>query len=294
MLEAEFKDKEPTRSRLLRLHEDIRASLSTLTIRVLEGMMIAPVMAQRSARASLRGLRSPRVTNRERTAHLVNLADAIVPGLAGVVSKKLYRTHLLPFADQHPQLIAYGKGSTVFLLNTDRGAKVLKVYRRSLGKRGEDLFGVLDAYRAKYNMICEWYNGPFNLVIPSSFLIVNGPVLNQPVAASIQPHIGASKSDLLQDHTDAEIVRMMRENAELREQFIYFASRTLYVYSNYGIVLDLLGYENIVLINDEGRQDLLILDPGVLSIERLQKQRPAKVHTIRQVMVRLESLLESV
>src|SRR5690606_3740488 len=123
MLEAEFKDKVPSRSRLLRLREDLRASLSTLTIRVLEGMMIAPVMAQRSARASLRGLRNPWVSNRERTAHLMNLVDAVVPGLAGVVSKKLYRTHLLPFAEQHPQLIAYGKGSTVFLLNNNGNAK---------------------------------------------------------------------------------------------------------------------------------------------------------------------------
>lgn len=294
MLGAEFKHTDEPSTRLSRLRRELQTSFAVVTIRFLEGIMIAPVMTKRSARETLRALRSGKVSNRERTAHLINLIDAFVPGLATVASRHLYRTHALPFADQHPQLIAYGKGSTVFRLNAGGEDRVLKIYRRSLGKHGRELFDVLNSYRQKYNMVCEWYNGPFEMVIPSSFLIVNGPVLNQPVAASVQPYVGRAKRDLLYDFTDAELVSMMREDDHLRDQFIYFASRTIHAYTHYRVVLDLLGYENVVLIENDGQTNLLVLDPGVLSLDQLRTKRPVKIPAIREVMERLQGLLKAV
>lgn len=229
----------------------------------------------------------------DKVSSLMNLVDTMVPGVSRYLTGLLCNSNWLPFESASVSLIDYGSGATVFLLEREDERKILKVFRKSLGKRLGGLLEVADWYKGRYETVCSWYNGKFDLVPVSIVLIVRGLILGRPVAAALQPYIYGEKKDLFEEFSDDGLMRLMRDDDDLRKQFLYFAEKTVSIFhSEEGLCLDLLGTNNVVLVNNGDGFRLVILDNGIFELEKIKRQSPTQFYQLEERISRLESLLQ--
>lgn len=265
-----------------------------LLLQALEGVLIAPLVPRRRLREVLPDFTRRGVPNRMRVAYLFELLDRVIPGLARRLSAALYKKHRLPLRGSRLELIGYGTGATVFLLRGGPEKRVLKIYRRSLGRNQRGLLEVANAYRAKYELIRDWYGEQHPFVLPSDFLIANGPLLGRPVALCLQEYIPGKKSDFFADHTDEQLLQMMREDTALRAEFKHFVERTKQIYAERGMCFDFLGHENLVLLEAPAGHRLAIIDTGIVDVTQARAARPAWMAKFDALMARMSGLYEHV
>lgn len=186
--------------------------------------------------------------------------------------------------------MSYGSGSTVFFLKRPDKDWVLKVYRRSLGKKGHSLAAIAQHFKDKYETVCSWYNGRCTLVPPAHFLILCGPTFGSPAAAVLQPYIHGRKSDFFLDYSNQELLLMMKKEPELAEQFCFFVEQTLLVYTKHDLCVDFLGRENLMLVEKDGRHQLFVVDNGIFQMSILESSVPAVYGRIKARLERLQYL----
>lgn len=186
--------------------------------------------------------------------------------------------------------MSYGSGSTVFLLKRPDKEWVLKIYRRSLGKKGQSLAHIANHFKTKYETVCSWYNGRVNLVPPAYFLILHGPLLSSPSAAVLQTYIQGHKTDFFLDHPNHELLRLMQNDQAFAEQFLFMVEQTLDVYAKQDLCVDFLGRENLMLVEKDGRHQLLVVDNGIFHMTTLQRDAPAVYGRIKARLERLQYL----
>lgn len=271
-----------------------QARFLKLALRALEGVMIAPLVPRRPVREVLRDFTRRGVTNRMRVANLVGLLDRLIPGLAGRLSAALYRRHNLPLQGARLELIGYGTGATVFLLRGGPETKVLKIYRRSLGRDRAGLLRVAKAYRAKYELIRDWYGEEHRFVLPTDFLIAIGPLLGRPVALCLQEYVPGEMSDFFAEHTDDELVQMLRADTSLRAEFKHFVERTQQIYREHGMCFDFVGSQNLVLLETPSGWRLAIIDTGIVDVAWTRAHRPGWMKAFEALMVRMAGLYDQV
>jgi hypothetical protein len=261
-------------------------------LRVLDAAITAPRRPSKGLRAHLRTFFG-RASNFDRIATSINLADALLPGLARVTTRCLYSTKSLPLLPSTFEFLDYGSGGTVFLLQTHGTCYVLKVYRRSLGQSLTTLVTILREQQRKYDMVRQWYNTETEIVPPGRFLITHGVLLGSPVVALLQPYLDGAKKDLLQDSTDDELFTLLEQEPALKEQFTSFAKSTLAAFSQGENCFDLVGRSNIMLIEEQGRHRLAIVDAGVFNLPNLAKTAPHTLAHMQQLITRLSMLLQA-
>ncbi len=222
----------------------------------------------------------------------VNLVDRIIPGTASRISRWMIRNSHFPWEQGNIQLIAFGSGAAVFKSNWNNEAKVLRIYRRSLGKLPSGLLGIAEYYKKNYETVLAWYDGSLDLVLPMEFLVLEGPPLVGPVAASLQPYIQAEKRDLLEDFSDDDFVKLMKANPFLRDQFLFFVEQTLCQWEEGKICYDFVGRENLLLVKHEGRYRLKIVDVGFFKFDLPEFNLPGKIAQIEQKIRRLNYLYQ--
>jgi hypothetical protein len=131
-----------------------------------------------------------------------------------------------------------------------------------------------------------------DLVLPTEFMVLQGLPLIGPVAASLQPYIGGRKHDLFEDHSDDELVHLLEANDHLRRQFLFFARQTICQWHEREICYDLLGRENIMLVDEAGTYRLYIVDVGVFKLDKVARKYPEKLAQIEQRVNRLTALYQ--
>jgi hypothetical protein len=281
---------------------DLDGLRSRLVYTALDAVMTASLRPRGGFKAHVKAVLSPRSSNYNRVGSLVRLADSLLPGTAKWASKALCRSRRLPFPDATVELLGYGSAATVFLLKDDLepeddpgdGRVVLKVFRKSLGKNLSRLLEIADLYRKKYEAVATWYDGALNIVPDAVFLVFHGPLLGLPAVACLQTYIAGETMDLLHTFTDDEIVRLMRQDLELRRQFVFFAERTLAGHERDGLCFDLLGRGNLLLSKRAGAHRLHVIDCGFFDTRALRTEEPERFDRVEGCLRRLESLLGSV
>jgi hypothetical protein len=269
--------------------EDIR---SRILFRSLDAALIAPLKPKKRVIAHLKTLLNPRLPNYEKVSSLVNLLDLMIAGSGRYISNCLFNASQLPFVDTRIELLSYGTGATVFLLKKNNDDKVLKIFRRSLGRYPKGIWEVVHSYKQKYETVYSWYNGQFNFVPRATFFVLHGPIFGSPAAAMLQPYIGGEKKDFFYDFSDQELIDLMRNNLELRQQFIFFAEQTLRSYESQRMCFDFIGKENLLLVKAEDHLKLVIIDIGIFELDKIES--PAKLSQIETHVTRLRNLKELV
>jgi len=226
----------------------------------------------------------------DRIPAALGLLDRASPGAARALSRRLYGLAPLALAASRIDFLDYGSGGTVFLLRTPAGPRVLKVYRRSLGRPHAAQREVARYYAERYRTVAGWYADAEGLVTRSAFAILPGPILGRPVAAVIQPYLEGRKLDFFEDLGEEALLARMRADAALARAFRAFADRTLALFAQRERCLDLVGRENLMLVEHGQRTRLAIADFGVFELPALRAEAPERFATLAERVDRLAAL----
>jgi hypothetical protein len=128
-------------------------------------------------------------------------------------------------------------------------------------------------------------------VAPSAYLILPGPIRGRPVAAVVQPWIAGRRRCFFEDLDPAEASRLLSGDSDLTEQFRVFARVTLECWRRGERCLDLVGRENLMLVEAEGRTRLAIVDCGLFELAAVRREAPARYAALVGRVGRLESLV---
>lgn len=271
-----------------------RTLRSRFLYRSLDAVLTAPKRPGRGMLEHLRRVFSPRSMYYDRITSLACLTDRLAPGSGRKASALLFRPGLIPFHCERVELVSAGSGSSVFLIETRRGRFVLKAYRRTIGEGRVRLVDHAARFRERFETVRSWYSGPHDIVALARFLIVHGPLLKRAAVACLQPYIEGEKHDFLADYDDGELVGLLKANDRLREQFTFFARRTLEIRCGQALSVDCLGAQNLMLTRDAGSWRLKLIDYGIQDLLSLQHRKPATYSRIARNFSRLQSLLEAV
>ena len=255
-------------------------------------------MTSRLPRDRVMAVPRGRSSNYERMQDVVASAGTRMPRLMELVSRWMERHEDLPLKVSHVELLSFGTGSTVFLLHCPQptggvSAMVLKILRRSLGRRIHVLAQQAEEFRDRYEMVARWY-GDSSLVVPTSFLILRGPLLGLPAVACLQPMIGGELADFFAHHSDAELVSLLRLHPPLQAQFCNFVRRTLSVVDEQSMCVDFVGRDNLLLVATRDGIRLQLIDFGVFNLHRLQMNSPALYSEAGERIARLSRLYRQV
>jgi len=260
--------------------------------KIFYAVLLSPLQPKQSTFIQLKSALSLKSSSHGRTMSTVNLVDKVIPGIASRLSHWMFRNNHFPWAPVDIELIAFGSGAAVFKLDWKGDAKVLRIYRKSLGKSTFGLREIAEYYKNNYETVLAWYGGSLDLVLPMEFLVLQGLPLVGAVAASFQPYVQGAKQDLFEDFSDDEFVRLLKENPFIRDQFIFFAERTMGQWQERKICYDFVGRENIMVVKQGEGYRLKIVDVGIFKFDIPEHNLPEKVRQIEQRIQRLTTLNE--
>jgi len=226
-----------------------------------------------------------------RAQHFLNAVTRWLPSSIELCRRRLWQPGRLPFAAEDVSLISFGSGTTVFLLQSPGQAKhdarVLKVKRKTLGKRLEAQLQFVKDARAKYDRVQGWYDG-CSIVLPAEFLILHGPLLSGAAVCCVQPYVGCDYVDVLHDLSEAELLQLLRRHPRLQAQFRLFVERTVSAAKKDGACIDLLGRNNVVVTRDGKEPRLVLLDNGIYEFRSKMKESPAALAVLSNMLMYLQ------
>jgi len=255
----------------------------------LDAVLASSVLPAKQRGGYLRDILARRSSRYDRVRSLVALVDTILPGSRKWAVRRLLRPSLLPFATCGIEVIGAGSGSTVFLLEAGGVRMVLKAYRKTLGASADRLLEFAAFYKGKYDTVSTWYRGPYPIVLPAAFVVLHSPLLGQPAVACLQPYLEEEKRDVIGDLQEG-LPRLLEEDSRLRDQFHFFARRTLEIRAERGSCVDLLGPGNLLIAREGGIRTLRLIDYGILDLPSLKNSLPDTSARIDEVLSRLESI----
>ena len=253
--------------------------------RPLDAVLTAGLEPRARLGSALRGLTRRRSSHYERFRSLVQLVTAPFPPLARRLRRGLLDTAQLALACACREPIGHGTAATVFALASAPGARahVLKVYRWTLGLPSSELARLARRHRERYRRIRGWFGAH---VLPTHFLVLNGPLRALPVAACLQERVLPGR-DLLA-LPDAELLQLLRSDDALRDEFTGFARRLLAVRAE-GFFPDLVGAGNLLFVAGRPGTRLCLIDYGLFDLRGGTTHVPAAA--IQATARRFEALL---
>lgn len=164
--------------------------------------------------------------------------------------------------------VGSGSESYVFKLNSlvpDQPSLVLKVDRTetenvdALVERGKQV-------RTEWETIKGWYQDVPGLVPDEFQYIGQSPIGGRNALFTIQEYFGTKDElhDFFRDVSRERLLTLLRQDRAFRESFITFARVTLDRADQYDEMIDTYGENNLVLVEREGRNQLILLDPHVV------------------------------
>jgi hypothetical protein len=262
--------------------------------KVFYAVILSPLQPQQTGVVQLKSALSRKIFSHGWTMSAVNLVDKVFPGIVSKLSRWMFRNNRFPWAPIDLQLIAFGAAAAVFKLGWKSGPKVLRFYRKSLGKSASGMLEMAEYYKKNYEIVLHWYAGPLDLVLPMEFLVLQGLPLMGPVAASLQPYVRVEKQDIFEDFSDTGFVKLMEANPFMRDQFLFFAEQTMRQWNERKICYDFVGRENLVLIKQGENYRLKIVDVGVFKFDLPEHTLPERVAKIEQRIQKLTHLYQLV
>lgn len=256
----------------------------------LDAVMTASLQQGARKKDLFRSVVRRKSSNYARVSSFVRLLDSVRPGLAQGFANALYGLDRFPAEGYQISLLGFGSGATVFLLENERERKVLKIFRRSLGKSVRTALQVAMDYRRKYRDIAGWFNDRCEVAVPSAYLVLHGPLLGATAAAVLQPYIEGKKLDLFEDFTEDEAVQLGQSDSIFRLQLLDFSRQLFAVLGEKEVCFDLVGRENLMLVESGEGIRLKIADTGVFDVAAVRENSPALYRRLQEHLERLRAI----
>ncbi len=255
-------------------------------LKSLYAIMFAPIQSKQSFSQQLKAVFGPRQSSYGRLASFINILDRIYPATSKILSRRVAKDNYFPWHRPQPaRLIGSGAGAIVFKLDN----LALRIYRKSYGSGLTSAFEAVRLYKQYFYTVKRWYQDKHNILLPMDFLVLQGPPLFQPIAASLQPYLPSSRKDLLKDFTQDELLAIAQAHPSFKQTLLFFLEQTLYTYYNKNACLDLLGDDNIVIVYRNTIPYLHILDTGILYLDDVKTKSPQRILQIQAVIKNLEA-----
>jgi hypothetical protein len=190
--------------------------------------------------------------------------------------------------------IGAGYVSKVYLLESqieDQPSFVLKLDFCHYGNT-EKLQQIAKQNNQDHKFICQYYQDLPNLVPPELSFIATAQKNKQPIIATIQEFAGSDIRDVFNDFSQPELVKLLKKDNDLRQDFIKFIDLTLALAEKQQKAIDLLGEKNLVIVKDRGKYYLKFLDPHLIS--PLTKGTAEREQRLQEAINYLKNIKEKV
>jgi hypothetical protein len=204
----------------------------------------------------------------------------------------LLNTSRLPFVTSKVRVLSYGTGQTVFLLDTGQGQKVLKVLRLSLGSEPGAALEIARRSRRNHRQVEEWFFS-HRIVVPSHYLVLHSPLLGATARAVLQPYIPGTKRDIFLDYSVEQAAQLLSGDAGLRSQWLGFVAGLFGGIDKTRRCFDLVGRENLMLVEHDGRRMFKIADFGIFDLETVRVEAPARYARLQDYLTRVRQVTEA-
>lgn len=264
-------------------------SLHTQFYRALDAVQTAQHRPTRSATALLVEACRRSTSRYDRVGALAQWAEVAAPSLMRRVRRHLHCVERLSLRVEGVTPLAFGKGSSCFVLE---GAPplVLKVLRRSLGRDALTLTKLAKELRDDYQTLERWYADVPGIFPPTTHLVLHSPLRGVGAAARVQPLVRGPTKDLLRDFTDVELASLLSRAPGLRERIRSFAAATRRAWDEEDRFLDMIGDNNLMLVERASGPDLCVVDLGIMALEEKRRRAPQVYAHAARIVERLERL----
>ncbi len=117
----------------------------------------------------------------------------------------------------------------------------------------------------EYEKIKDTYKDIDGFILKEQSMITTDKKNGEPVIATIQEYAGNNMRDFFTEIKKDELIDLLRENDEFREEFLKFAEITLHLANNENLIIDFLGNKNLSVVEVNGSPHLRFIDPHNLS-----------------------------
>lgn len=147
-----------------------------------------------------------------------------------------------------------------------------------------------------YQKIKSWFGHIPSFVPDEFFLIVHSPLLSKKAVATIQPFIEGKIRGFFEDFTEDQLVTTINNNRTLKKQFALFGEKLMELcHIDHWECIDILGKANLSLIEKDGEQQLILIDPHMIYNSKILSERPSedlkrltdKINQIERILTRL-------
>lgn len=228
-------------------------------------------------------------TNYKRIHAIVRAVNAVEPAIVTWAEGRMHRDGFLPVA-VGAEVLDFGSAATVYRIRPQEGFSrdmVMKVLRASLGRPIATLTAQAAALSECREFVRDWYLDTGALV-PVDYLVLQSPLLGRAAVAGLQPYVGGEQWDFFDLAEEGSLQSMLAEHADFRSQFKLFVERTAELLQSQDCCLDLIGWRNLLVVNEDGRPALKVIDYGIFNLELDRKRRPDRA---RAALARVECLM---
>lgn len=205
----------------------------------------------------------------------LKVIDSIIPKtIRGNIRNEYgFATDNIPFNANDYQVgkkLGSGGENSVFLLSSQKNnlpSYVLKINHLSHFENNPNkLLKAGMEQKKEYEEIKDKFAEVEGLVPQENYLILHGIKNKKPALAMIQPFMGDNLRDLFNDFEKDELLNVIEKNPSFKKQLTSFVGVIL---SNGDLIdreIDILGSNNVIVINDNGEEKLIMLDPHFRSV----------------------------
>jgi len=246
-------------------------------------------LADKPARAFLREAMSRDRSTFHRVGSFTRFLAARLPGVIHVHGA-WEAFEELPVRGPWGKVIAVGSVASCVAIDSAPPRHVIKFWRRSLGDGIADLVLLAGELQEEYETVKRWYVDIPNLIPRTVHVILKAPMHGVPAVAAVQELVVEPATDLLRDHSDDGLIALLLRHDRLRTHFISFVASTRRAWDEEGRFLDMVGRDNVMLIDKEGEPQLRVADFGIWNLARQRRDGPARYARAEKVLLRLERI----
>lgn len=251
-------------------------------------MYTAPTRPLKTTEAYLWEALVPRTSNFDRVGALVRYLTIVAPRWMARLQRRLEQPDELPLRTSNVTPFAFGKGSScVSLEGTPR---ILKIFRASLGQDVRSLVAMARQLEDDYDTLRRWYAEVPDLFPHTVHVVLRSPLRGVPAAARIQERVWGPSRDLLLDFRDDDLVDLLRSSPSFGGSFRAFAAATRRAWDDDGRFLDMIGPDNVIVVQPTVEPQLRVIDFGIMDVEEKRLKVPRIFRQAAGIVKRLEGI----
>lgn len=231
-----------------------------------------------------------------RVGALTRCLSAFIPrALVGARARGDWETfEELPVSGTKGKTLAVGSVASCVVIDGPAPRLVIKSWRYSLGCPTEQLVSLARELQHEYETVKRWYHDIPNLLPRTVHVVLRAPMHRVPVVAAIQELVVEPSTDLLRAHSDEALVDLMSTHDTLRSQLRAFAAGTRRAWDEEGRFLDMIGRDNVMLVQTDSGPQLRVADFGIWDLEQQRRYAPHRYLRAEQARDRLERIADRV